>query len=110
MKTIVVPIEGDVRVEDVSKIDLDYLSGVVGGYIEAVTLRGVKVTMYINEEGKLDGLDVNRRATQLAWAGGGIDYSDFIVGNVVLVGAPDTLGNDTGLTEWQVERFSKAFE
>ncbi len=73
---------------------LRQLQGLVGGYIEGVTLRNGHM-LYINEEGKLKGLPVNDVATDLArdvlspW--------DVIVGDAVLVGPPDAEGGDTAV-------------
>lgn len=70
----------------------------VGGYIEAVFLPASHTilpsqTMYINEEGKLNGLPRNHRATALTR--GILSPSDFVVGDVVIAGPPDSEGEDT---------------
>lgn len=96
MRTIQLRTDRQASIVD-TKVDLEYLQSCVGGYIEAVGLEfeGQGATMYLNEEGKLNGLPVNAVATVLA--AGQIHRSDLIVGNVVLVGAPDENGDDTGL-------------
>jgi hypothetical protein len=84
----------------------------VGGWIEAVRLVG-GATGYINEEGKLEGLPMNKVATVLFYAvirGGAFEAEipwispanggvfDFIAGPMIVVGAADEEGNDTDIT------------
>lgn len=51
----------------------------VGGYIEFVPTANVGY-MYVNEEGKLRGLPVNKAATSM------IAFDDVILGDVVVMG------------------------
>ncbi|MFZ5850544.1 MAG: DUF3846 domain-containing protein [Actinomycetota bacterium] len=70
------------------------LSAAVGGFIEIVRLSD-RVDMVLNEVGKLQGLPVNRVATGLGQSYGGLDPSDVVVGDVVLIGndgSPETVG------------------
>jgi len=68
----------------------------VDGYIELVRLK--MADMYINENGKLDNLPVNSRATQLAWIDQAVGVDDFIVGNAILFGLADERGDETSIT------------
>jgi hypothetical protein len=106
MKVVVIPADTaePVRVEDVEKIDLAFLQKITGGYIEAISFGKDDLSMYLNEEGKLDGLPRNRRATALAQ--GSIQYNDYIVGNAVITGPVDDEGYDTGLTDEQIGRLT----
>ncbi|MFJ6416521.1 DUF3846 domain-containing protein [Paeniglutamicibacter sp. NPDC091659] len=66
----------------------------VQGYIEAIDIDRPGATIFINEEGKLTGLDTNGRATLILW----VHLSryrgmDVIKGDVVIVGRPDSQGN-----------------
>lgn len=71
---------------------------VVGGYFQVLTLADLGVSMYMDEEGKFKhGAVLNSRATALAAAI--LREEDFIVGDVLLLGAPDEHGNDTDLPE-----------
>lgn len=72
---------------------LDAYQGIVGGDIEVVPGWTIipGVSMYCNEEGKLDGLPLNFRTPY-----------DHIVGTVVVVGGPDDEGEDLPLTDAQV--------
>lgn len=62
---------------------LDELKEIVGGYIEIVDLRNGQI-LVINEEGKLERLEVNGLATSIAAHAGAIASWDCIVGNVLL--------------------------
>lgn len=59
---------------------LEELQTIVGGHIEIVQL-GDKRIMVVNEEGKLNRLPVNVKATFIV---NGIGYKDTIVGNVLV--------------------------
>lgn len=59
----------------------EVISQAVGGYIEVVQLTP-KLFMYLNEEGKLLNLEINRFATEAFWQRFGM-LSDVIVGDVV---------------------------
>lgn len=65
---------------------LEVLQERVGGWIEAVVADDPSITMYANEEGRILGLPPNLGVPGL-------------VGDVVIVGAPDEEGNDTTLPE-----------
>jgi hypothetical protein len=68
----------------------------VGGYIEAVDLTHPPARMYVNEEGKLRGMPVNRRATMLLWMHNrAFRYGDIIAGDAFLVGPVGRGSNDT---------------
>jgi hypothetical protein len=58
---------------------LDELQKYVGGFIEVVRTKGNKI-MVINEEGKINDLPINQKASQL------YQYNefDFIVGDVLI--------------------------
>ena len=80
------------------KLD-DYQAG-VGGNIEAVDLRLIDSTMYVNEEGHVHGLEFNPRATMLWWYWvPEARQKAMLVGDAVLVGWPDDEGNSTDLPQ-----------
>lgn len=62
-------------------VTLADLQKCVEGYIEIIWLKGGKV-LIVNEEGKINGLEKNMRATYLVQEHGLID---FIVGNALLI-------------------------
>ena len=57
---------------------LEELQKAVGGYIEVVSLKGGYI-MVINEEGKLNGLPINQKATDLYG-----NPRDHVVGNALV--------------------------
>lgn len=60
----------------------------VGGYIELVHIEAPKLTIYANEEGKVHGLPINRRATCMWWLlSPEMRGRDVLVGDIVLIGA-----------------------
>jgi Domain of unknown function (DUF3846) len=59
------------------------LQGFVCGYIELLRLNDGRA-MFLNEEGKIDGLPVNPLANAIAHEQSGIADDDYIVGNVVI--------------------------
>lgn len=72
--------EKEVFPKNGTDFQLEEMQGIVGGYIEVLTLNGAEL-MIVNEEGKLDGLAENDAATRIVRANG---YDDFIVGNVLI--------------------------
>jgi hypothetical protein len=60
---------------------LEELQAVVGGYIECLPLYNTTEIMTCNEEGKILGLPLNRRATQIIVDNG---YEDCIAGDVLV--------------------------
>jgi hypothetical protein len=95
--------ETTIRKLDVDKSDndaLNFLQLTVGGYIEVVYSEDGKTCLWMNEEGKLNGLEINFVATEIlyelhpAFAG-----HDVLVGRVVLTGnrGPNTTSIPAGL-------------
>lgn len=86
MATFITPKDEIIEVspKNGDKFTLEELQGFVGGLIEIINL-SPKSMFVINDNGKLDGLDINFIATAAArnlWA---IDPTDCIVGNALLV-------------------------
>jgi hypothetical protein len=85
---IVIPHETKLSLQKVEFENLTDYQTAVGGYIETVHLEGHPLVIVADEEGKVKGLPVNRRATCLWWLlnpdglGG-----DILVGDVVILGA-----------------------
>jgi hypothetical protein len=82
---LVIPSAGDARLEDLPADQLEALQGLVGGWIEPLTIDD---TMFImNEDGKMQGLPPNGNATAMVQILGADLMGDILVGQVVLVGA-----------------------
>jgi len=83
-----------VRELELEKLD-DYLQA-VGGWIEAVDVPALGITMYVNENGLSEKLPFNGRATYLWWFHvPAVRAHAGPVGNAVLVGLPDEEGDST---------------
>jgi hypothetical protein len=96
---------GDVEVITLT-LDLGtQINDIVGGYFECITLRTEhgEFDMWLNEEGKLNGLPINHYATELFHMY--FSNADVIVGNVLLTGGVDRDGNTLGLSQEQVNLF-----
>ncbi|AZN29358.1 DUF3846 domain-containing protein [Flaviflexus salsibiostraticola] len=97
---IYVPAEASEPLEERQFVGLEDYQRAVDGWIEAVDVPDLGVTIYINEEGLLRHLDFNSRATFLWW-----HYvpearqQAMLVGNAVIVGMPDKNGDSTDVPE-----------
>jgi len=94
---IIIPPDGPANIGPISQ-DLQTLQSTVGGYIEAVyTLHdeggSPTATFWCNEEGKIQGLDINRRATALWYALSGGPTGDYLSGTVIVTGFVDGEGD-----------------
>ena len=85
---------------------LSILQNAVGGYIEAVDLED-NLTMWVNEEGKLNGLPINAMATML-WEKH-FGFTDVIVGDVIFTGGTGSEGETLGLDEETANTLRKLF-
>ena len=74
--------------------ELQIMQSIVAGRVEAACTHRAGVVMFINDEGKLRGMQPNRAATHLYING----YTDPIVGNAVIVRIGDE-GEIVDLTE-----------
>jgi hypothetical protein len=64
IRVVVIPVEGAARVEEIPD-DLKTMQALVGGYVELVRLeRGLE--LWVNEEGLINELPLNRLASTLA--------------------------------------------
>lgn len=86
MRGIVIHEDGALEVVDIR--GLSDMQKAVGGYIEPIGIPDGQ--MYVNEEGKLRGMDVNTRATAVA-----NHWHDPLLGPVLVLGSTDGSGNDT---------------
>lgn len=72
---------------------MDYQEA-VGGSFQPVELKTFGADIYVNEEGKVNELPLNRRATLMLWV---IERAwrneDTLVGDAVIIGSPDDEGD-----------------
>lgn len=69
------------------------------GWIEAVDVPSLGITMYVSEEGLLRRLPFNSRASFLWWFHVPGAHQAMLVGNAVIVGALDENGESTDVPE-----------
>jgi hypothetical protein len=93
---------------DAPEGSLKVLQTAVGGYVQAIDLNP-NVTMWVNEEGKLDGLPLNFHGTMF-WAASYGFGTDQIVGDIVLTGGVDDEGDTLGLSPEAEEVIRTALE
>jgi len=101
---LVIPFAGEAEVVDLDAPEgsLKVLQNAVGGWVQAIDLNE-KVTMWLNEEGKMIGLPLNAIATEM-WTRV-FGPTDIMVGNAVITGGVDEEGETLGLTDEQVQTF-----
>lgn len=80
---------------------LENLQGFVGGWIESVSPFNDNVAIICNEEGKLDGLPLNRTISTDC-------FHDIIAGNFLVVGIGEE--DFCSLTEKQIDRYKEMFK
>jgi hypothetical protein len=97
MKAITIKIDDQCELVE-SLWEYQEINNSVDGWIEGVSL-GKYGYMFINEEGKLLGLDINKVATFLAKNSGNLMSDDYIAGNAVIFGQADDEGNSTDVPE-----------
>ncbi|MCA1601265.1 MAG: DUF3846 domain-containing protein [Acidobacteria bacterium] len=89
-----------IRQQQVEPSDLKTYWELVDGHLEVVDLFRPSASLYINEEGKLNDLPLNQRATVITW----VHNSDFcgqhlILGDAFIVGPIDDNGDDLTVPE-----------
>jgi hypothetical protein len=112
MQIALIPADPSLKItfHDVEK-DNGYLAALqelVSGDVQSVSLERYAMTMYLNENGKLEGLPANHRATVLAHWAEAVRSDDIIAGDVVLTGPIDGAGEDTPIVDnhkWWLLRF-----
>lgn len=96
-KAIRVTTNGNLEEWDISENTLSKMQEAVGGWVQAIDLSPT-LTMWCNEEGKLQNLARNFTA-QVLWDARFGSGTDLIVGDVVFTGGTDDEGATLGLDE-----------
>jgi hypothetical protein len=100
VKGVVIPADAEKDLEEHEFAELEDYQAAVGGWIEAVDLPDLGITIYVNDEGCLNGLPVNSRVSFLWWYHvPEARQSTMLLGDAVLVGMPDRSGNVTDLPD-----------
>lgn len=91
---VIIPADETLALSQQEFNDLHDYQRAVGGLIEAIDLDSPAMTFFANDEAKLIGLPINRRATILWWLHSPHVYGyDVLAGDAVLVGQPDLHGD-----------------
>lgn len=94
-----IAIDPNGTVRSVLLTSLEDMQRQVGGWIELINFGTTGHFAYLNEEGKLENLPPNILATHLcAKYGVGLALTDYICGTLLVVGPPDSEGNDTSIS------------
>lgn len=102
IRSIVIPSgeEYELRSDEIGSSNLPDYQRRVGGLIEHVGFSQPAASLYVNEEGKINELPMNRRATLLVWMHNpAFRYRDVIVGDALLTGPADEHGRDTNVPD-----------
>jgi hypothetical protein len=98
---VIIKTDGTTEVVDFSGDSLAVLQKAVGGYVQAIDITD-NLTLWVNEEGKLEDLPHNPRAQQyfdLRFGTG----ADYIVGDAIFTGGTDSNGDTLGLDSDSLE-------
>jgi hypothetical protein len=94
-KVISIRTDNTVEITEVESIEYETLSTAVNGMIELVSI-SEDIDMWLNEEGKLIGLEPNVIATMLFYKA--FSKFDLVMGNVIITGGSDDEGKTIGLS------------
>jgi hypothetical protein len=98
-KGIVIYIDGTVEVKDFKGLK-DYQDA-VGGLIESLPLTG-DADVFVNEDGK-QMCSPNIFATFIMQINSRLNHGDYVAGNMIVIGKPDSEGNDTDAPDWVID-------
>lgn len=105
-RVLVIPANPTIAVHAATIDGLESMQALVEGYIEAVDNTDGTWTMWLNEEGKIEGLPHNPRATNLVT--NALFPNDYIAGNAFITGPPNNNGDTTSLTDTQITTLTTA--
>jgi len=110
VKGIYIPADDSEALEIRELEKLEDYQAAVDGWIEAVDVPSLGVTIYVNEEGLLRRLPFNPRASFLWWYHVPGAHQAMLVGDVVIVGPPGDNGDGTDVPEEVVDLLMVARE
>lgn len=102
-KGMVIYVDGTIETKEFNGLK-DY-QDIVGGYIESIPLTD-DTDAFVNEDGKVL-CQPNIFATFLAQVNSRLNHGDYVAGNMIVVGKPDSEGKDTDVPDWVLEFASK---
>lgn len=95
-KVLTITTDNEVSIKEVDSVEYETLYEAVNGLVELVSINE-DVDMWLNEDGKVNGLEPNVLATLLF----NKVFPDFdvIMGDVIITGGADDEGNTVGLSD-----------
>jgi hypothetical protein len=95
-KVLTITTDNEVNIKEVDSVEYETLYEAVNGLVELVSINE-DVDMWLNEDGKVNGLEPNVLATLLF----NKVFPDFdvIMGDVIITGGADDEGNTVGLSD-----------
>ena len=97
---LIIPASATAPIREIDTSQGNSIARAVDGFMEAVDIEPLGITVYVNEEGLLRHLPFNSRATFLWWYHvPWMRHRDRLVGDAVIVGMPDSDGADTEIPE-----------
>jgi len=105
-KALRVTTTGEEEEIDIAEDGLRKLQTAVGGWVQAIDLTPT-LTLWCNEEGKLVDLPHNPYG-QFLWNSTFGAHTDYIVGDIVVTGGTDDMGDTMGLGESDEAALRKA--
>ena len=97
VRGIIIPADNTAPLRTAALDSLEDYQRAVGGWVEAIDIPDLGVTMYVNEEGLIRDLPFNRRATFLWRFHVPQAHDARLVGDVAVVGLTDSEGENTEL-------------
>lgn len=101
MKALVIPADNTQPTRYENLEGLEDFQRVVGGWIETVPMEEGNLVPYFNEEGKLNGLPKNDRATKIL--SGSIMPHDYIAGDCLFIAYNPETGEDEDYPDGALE-------
>jgi hypothetical protein len=95
-KVLTITTDNAVEVREVPSVEYETLYEAVNGLVELVTINE-DIDMWLNEDGKVNGLEPNVLATLLF--NKVFPNKDIIMGDIIITGGADDEGNTVGLSD-----------
>jgi hypothetical protein len=108
INTIIIPADDEMPLEQgkLDPMNIQSYQWHLGGTVQALDLDRPAASLYCNEEGKLEGLPFNGRATMLLWMHNpALRFHDAIVGDALVVGPVSARGRDTDVPDAFTQMF-----
>jgi hypothetical protein len=110
IKVVILRVDSkEMEINDSFDHTLKNMQSVVGGYLEAIRLgsvvEGREITIWLNEEGKLEQLEPNFAIVRKK----GLELLDVVVGDVLITSCDDE-GNTVGLNDEELELVKSKFD